>query len=406
MQDSLFFHIDVNSAFLSWTAVEQLKNNPDFDLRLIPSIIGGDRSNRHGIVLAKSIPAKPYGIQTGEPIATALKKCPTLIIEQPNHSLYSNYSHELMQLLSSYCSNLQQFSIDECFLDFTMFINDYDSPVAAATIIKDKVFETLGFTVNVGISSKKVLAKMASDFKKPNLVHTLFPEEVEQKMWPLPINDLYMCGKSASETLRKLGIITIGDLAKADLKIIISHLKSHGQLLWEYANGIDDSTLTSSHVPLKGVGNSTTLATDVETYEGACPILLQLSDKVAARLRAAKQMAGMINVEIKYADFNSVSRQTQLDAPTNSSTQIYATACSLYQKLWNGAPVRLIGIRTSKLVNNDEPVQLDFFHLIDEAPKSDKQKRLDAAIDSIRHKYGDTAVVRGSLVHSKTQSNE
>ncbi len=401
MQDSLFFHIDVNSAFLSWTAVEKLRTEPDYDLRLIPSIIGGDRSNRHGIVLAKSIPAKKYGIQTAEPIATAIKKCPNLVIEPPSQGLYSKCSHAMMQLLASFCPNLEQLSIDECFLDFTMFIDDYESPIQAATIIKDKVYDTFGFTVNVGISTKKVLAKMASDFKKPNLVHTLFPDEIEQKMWPLPINDLYMCGKAASATLQKLGIRTIGDLATSDPEIISYHLKSHGRLLWEYANGIDDSVLATSREPLKGIGHSTTLASDVETYEAACPILLHLSDKVATRLRKAGNLAGMINVEIKYADFTSVSRQTQLVTPTDNSSQLYQSACQLYQKLWNGSPVRLIGIRTSKLTDANEPIQLNLFDLMQQDNKNDKQKRLDAAIDSIRDKYGDKAIVRGSYIERK-----
>lgn len=401
MNDKLYFHIDVNSAFLSWSAVENLKSDPTFDLRLVPSIIGGDRSNRHGIVLAKSIPAKAYGIQTAEPIAAALKKCPHLIIASPEHEVYKEYSRNLMELLGSYCSELEQLSIDECFLDFTMYIDAYDSPTAAATIIKDKVYETFGFTVNVGISSRKVLAKMASDFRKPNLVHTLFPNEIEEKMWPLPVSDLFMCGKSAAETLHKLGIMTIGDLAKTDVDILEAHLKSHGILLWEYANGIDHSTLSPDRVPLKGIGNSTTLPADIDTYDAACEILLKLADKVAVRLRNAKQLAGMINVEIKYADFISVSRQTQFNSPVDTSAEIYRYACSLYKELWNGAPVRLIGIRTSKLQSTTEPVQMDFFSLIDDSHKTEKQKQLDLAIDSIRHKYGSSAVVRGSSLKKK-----
>lgn len=401
MNDKLYFHIDVNSAFLSWSAVEKLKTDPEYDLRLIPSIIGGDRSSRHGIVLAKSIPAKAYGIHTAEPVVSALKKCPALVVEPPEHELYKEYSRSLMELLGSYCADLEQLSIDECFLDFTEYVDAYDSPVAAAAIIKDKVCETLGFTVNVGISSKKVLAKMASDFKKPNLVHTLFPEEISKKMWHLPVSELYMCGRSAAETLRKLGITTIGELAKADRNIIEAHLKSHGILLWEYANGIDDSTLTSDYIPLKGIGNSVTLPADAETYETACEILLELADKVSARLRKAAQLAGMINVEIKYADFVSVSRQMQLHTPTDIASDIYHYACSLYKELWNGAPVRLIGIRTSKLQSTAEPVQMNFFDLMDEEHKSEKQKQLDLAIDSIRKKYGDTSIVRGSAIKKK-----
>jgi DNA polymerase IV len=396
MCNTIYFHVDVNSAFLSWTAVEILKTKSNYDLRLIPSIIGGDRSNRHGIVLAKSIPAKPYGIQTGEPIVNALKKCPSLVIEKPDHILYREYSQCLMTLLSFYCSDLEQLSIDECFLDFTSYMSSYASPFEAATLIKEKVYETLGFTVNIGISSKKVLAKMASDFKKPNLVHTLFPDEIETKMWPLPISDLYMCGKSAVDTLHKLGIITIGDLAKAKPEILSSHLKSHGLLLWEYANGIDNSTLASSKPPLKGVGNSTTLPADIESYEEACEILLQLSDKVSSRLRNANQLASMVSIEIKYFDFTSVSKQMQFVSPTNTSDTIYNTACLLYKSLWNGSFVRLIGVRTSKLLDAAEPIQLDFFDILDDNLKSNKQKQLDQALDSIRQKFGDDSIIRGS----------
>jgi len=402
MCDSIYFHIDVNSAFLSWTSVEILKHNSNYDLRLIPSIIGGDRSNRHGIVLAKSIPAKPFGIQTGEPIVNALKKCPSLVIEKPDHTLYQEYSKCLMKLLSSYCADLEQLSIDECFLDFTSYMSNYTSPIEAATLIKEHVYETFGFTVNIGISSKKVLAKMASDFKKPNLVHTLFPNEIEAKMWPLPISDLYMCGKSAVDTLHKLGIITIGDLAKAKPEILSSHLKSHGLLLWEYANGIDNSTLALTKSPLKGIGNSTTLPADIESYEEACKILLQLSDKVSSRLRNANQLASMVSIEIKYFDFNSVSKQMQFVSPTNTSTVIYNAACLLYKSLWNGSFVRLIGVRTSKLLDATEPIQLNFFDILNDNLKNNKQKQLDQALDSIRHKFGDDSIIRGSSLKKGT----
>lgn len=411
MQDTIIFHIDVNSAFLSWSAVERLKSDPSFDLRKIPSIIGGDRSNRHGIVLAKSIPAKAFHIETAEPIAGALKKCPTLYIEPSDHALYEQYSRQLMDYLHSITPDIEKLSIDECFMDFTPIASNYSSYMEAAQQIKDTIRDSFGYTVNIGISSKRVLAKMASDFQKPDKIHTLFPNEIQQKMWPLPVSDLYMCGKSSVSILKNLEILTIGDLAQCNPDILISHLKSHGKLLWEYANGIDDSAVSSKQEQLKGIGNSTTLAEDILTYEAALPVLLKLSDTVAGRLRADGRLARMVNVEIKYADFTSVSHQKQLSIPVSSGSSIYEAAAELYQKLWNGNPVRLIGIRTSKLVDAQEPVQLSLFDMNSNISSNitsenrnhiEKQEMLDTALDKIRQKYGRQAVIRGS---SLSQNN-
>jgi len=407
---SIFFHIDVNSAFLSWSALEKLHNGSDIDLRQIPSIIGGDAANRHGIVLAKSIPAKAYGIQTAEPISDALKKCPNLTIEPPNHTLYHQRSQELMELLSGICPDIEQVSIDECYMDYTPISATYSSPISAATYIKDQVFSQLGFTVNVGISDRKVLAKMASDFKKPNLVHTLFCSEIREKMWPLPISSLYMCGRSSVETLHKLGILTIGDLASSDVSIISAHLKTHGTVLWSYANGIDDSSVRTTPMEAKGIGNSTTMATDALTLEEIKACLLSLSESVSTRLRKAHVKASMVSVEIKYNTFQSVSHQTTLSSPTHDGTLLYHTACKLATDLWNGTPVRLLGIRTSKLCSEDTPTQLSLFDLqtnfmpqasIPHPPSSDKKNdELNKALDQIRNKYGKNAIIRGSLLPS------
>ena len=259
----IIFHIDVNSAYLSWTAVEQLKSGAALDIRTIPAIIGGDRKSRHGVVLAKSIPAKKYGIHTGEPVANALRKCPDIHMEPPDHALYHEYSRRLMEFLHTYTPDIEQVSVDECYLDFTGIAHRYHSYVSAAFEIKDRVREKFGFTVNIGISSNKLLAKMASDFEKPDRVHTLFPEEIKVKMWPLPVRELYMAGGSSVETLKKLGIRTIGELAQADPKILELHLKSHGRMLWNFANGIDDSPVVTWKTEAKGIGNSTTLPADV-----------------------------------------------------------------------------------------------------------------------------------------------
>lgn len=398
--EPIFFHIDVNSAFLSWTAVERLEQGDPLDLRLIPSIIGGDKEKRHGIVLAKSVPAKVFNIQTGEPIVKALEKCSALTIAAPDHTMYQRRSRILMDYLKTLTPEIEQVSIDECYMDFSSIVNQYPSAIDAAHLIKDTIYNTMGFTVNIGISDCKVLAKMASDFKKPNLVHTLYRHEIKEKMWPLPVSSLFMCGKSSVDELRKLEILTIGDLACADPDIISLHLKSHGRLLWEFANGIDDSKVEPIHPDAKGIGNSTTLAKDAEDLGTIHKVLLSLSDSVAARIRKAESLAYMVSVEVKYNTFVKNSHQTTLSTPTNTSDTIYKTACRLFDELWDGTPVRLLGIRCTKLVDIDEPVQMSLMDY-DFNEKDEKSKKLDSALDSIRKRYGSSAVVRGSMLKNK-----
>ncbi len=392
----IIFHIDVNSAFLSWTAVEQLRQGAEVDLRTIPSIIGGNQKSRHGIVLAKSVPAKRYGIVTGEPVANALRKCPDLVMAPPNHKMYGEYSERLMEFLSNYTPDIEQVSVDECYMDFTGIAHRYSSPIEAAFEIKDAVYKEFGFTVNIGISNNHLLAKMASDFEKPNKVHTLYPEEIQVKMWPLPVSELYMAGRSSVEVLHKLEIRTIGELAKADPNLLEMHLKSHGRTLWEFANGINAGKVVRDHVENKGIGNSTTLPKDAVTEEEAKVVLLSLAETVGARVRKEGVKAQLISVEIKYHTFQTVSHQKQLIRATSSDTIIYQTACELFRELWNGAPIRLLGIRTAKLVDESEPEQMSIFDF-QETPKDKKHQKLDKALDKIRQRYGDGAVTRGSL---------
>lgn len=391
--EQIIFHIDVNSAYLSWSALEKMQRGCDTDLRSIPAIIGGDMAKRHGVVLAKSIPAKAFGIVTGEPIVNAMRKCPILHIEPPDHRLYDKRSGELMQLLYDICPDLEQVSIDECYMDYTPVKELFPSPEAAAEHIRARIREQLGFTVNIGISDRKVLAKMASDFQKPDLTHTLYSYEIQEKMWPLPVSSLFLCGHSSVETLHKLEIMTIGDLAQSDVSILTAHLKSHGKILWEYANGIDDSVVETEQAEAKGIGNSTTLSKDAMTKEEAYRVLLALAESVAHRLRSAKQNAEMLSVEIKYNTFQKVSHQTTMQSPTAGSDTIYRTACALFDELWNGTPIRLLGIRSSKLVSAQEPVQLSLFDLpaIQEKGSGSgpllsaaKEARLEQALDSIR----------------------
>ena len=389
----IIFHIDVNSAYLSWTAVEQLKNGAKVDIRTIPAIIGGDQKSRHGIVLAKSIPAKKYGIRTGEPVANAFRKCPNLKTYLPDHQMYREYSRKLMEFLRTYTTHIEQVSVDECYLDYTTIASRFSSPEEGAAYIRNYIYSHFGFTVNVGISSNKVLAKMASDFEKPNKTHTLFPDEIQKKMWPLPISSLFMAGHASVAVLQKLDIHTIGDLARMDPAILSLHLKSHGKMLWEYANGIDNSSIESEPSQAKGIGNSTTLASDLTTAQEAYSILLQLSTKVGHRLEKAGQSANNLCVEIKYSTFDKYTRQMPLSSPTQDGKKLYHAACHLFDTLWNGNPIRLLGVRAGKLTDADEPVQLDLFSY---DPKAiEKEQKMERAMDKIREKFGKDLIQKG-----------
>ena len=366
----IIFHIDVNSAYLSWSAVDRLEHGETLDIRTVPAIIGGDSATRHGVVLAKSVPAKAYKIVTGEPVANALRKCPTLMLVPPNHAMYHEKSHALMELLHTYTDDIEQLSVDECFLDFTPIAHRYESPLAAAKIISADIKSRFGFTVNIGIAPNKLLAKMASDFTKPDRIHTLFPDEIATKMWPLPVDDLYMVGHSSATRLKALGIRTIGELAATDPDYLRQEFKSHGTLMWEYANGIGDDHVHSTKREAKGIGNSTTLKEDARTLDAAKKVLLSLAESVSMRLRKEKMLAQSITVEIRYHDFTNTSHQCSLLSATNTTDVIYHTAVSLFQQLWNSEPVRLLGIRTSRLLPEDAPVQLSIFDYAADTPAS------------------------------------
>ncbi len=394
----IIFHIDVNSAYLSWTAVEQLKNGAKVDLREIPAIIGGDQKSRHGVVLAKSPAAKRYGIRTGEPVANAFRKCPNLVMYPPDHKMYREKSRMLMEYLRTFTKEIEQVSVDECYMDFTPIAKRYHSPIDGAVEIKDGIKERFGFTVNIGISTNKLLAKMASDFQKPDRIHTLFPEEIRVKMWPLPIGELYMAGRSSVEVLKKLEINTIGDLAQSDPALIALHLKSHGRMLWEFANGRGTDIVQAEPEEAKGIGNSTTLREDAKTMEDVRPVFDELAQSVGRRLKKAGKKAGMVSMEIKYYDFRTLSHQAQLERPSNDPQVLKETACSLFLEAWSGEPVRLLGIRTSKLSDESEPEQMTLFEWEPPKEPDEKHKKLKKAMDELNARFGDGAVMKASLM--------
>lgn len=391
----LIMHIDVNSAYLAWEAVHRLQHGDPFDLRIIPAVVGGNPETRHGIVLAKSIPAKKYKIQTGETLFTAKVKCPELVIAAPNYALYKQCSMAMRQILEEYSPLVQQFSIDEYFLDYTDMESLLGDPVEVAYQIKERIKHELGFTVNIGISVNKLLAKMAGELKKPDMVHTLFPEEIPAKMWPLPVEELFMVGPATARKLRSRGIQTIGELANFDPKLIRLFLKSHGELVWNYANGIDHSPVyPSGSIVAKGMGNSTTIPFDVEDRHTAHLVLLSLVENVSARLRADNCCAQLVSVSIRTNEFYSCSHQKKILNPTDCTKEIWEIACELFDKLWNGQPLRHMGVRVSELSRKDF-TQLRLF-----TKDYSKLRQVDRAVDAIRAKYGKDAIIRSSFLHS------
>ncbi|HEX3022264.1 MAG TPA: DNA polymerase IV [Lachnospiraceae bacterium] len=423
--ENVIFHVDVNSAFLSWEAVYRIKIlGEKLDLREIPSAVGGDEKKRHGIILAKSVPSKKYGIQTGESLAEARKKCPDLFIVPPRHELYKECSDTFMQILREYSPEVEKYSVDEAFMDMTGTMSLYGSPVVVAEQIKNRIYKELGFTVNIGISTNKLLAKMASDFKKPNLVHTLFPEEIEAKMWPLPVSELFFVGRATSKKLFALGIKTIGDLAKTDVTILKAHLNKHGEVIHNFANGVDETIVSKEVVANKGYGNSTTVAFDVTDSDTAKMILLALSETVGTRLRKDQVHIRVIAISLVDCDFHHISHQMTLLEPTNLTNEIHEAACQLFDEIWEGNPIRNFGVHTSKVEDEVGVRQLNLFEMglttdtqvrencsydysnrkgTDSLLRREKLEKLDQTIDEIRTKYGMNSIKRAKFINSRLE---
>ena len=388
-----FLHIEVNSAYLSWEAVYRLRQGEKVDLREIPSAIGGDELSRHGVVLARSTSAKKQGVITGESLVFARKKCPGLTTVPARHEIYQQYSDDFVRLLGDYSPITEKFSIDECFLDYTNMEMHFGPPVEAAHLIKERIKEELGFTVNIGISTNKLLAKMAGELKKPDLVHTLYPDEIQKKIWHLPIRELYMVGRVTEERLKAEGIMTIGQLACTNPKMIKQILGKRGDVIWNYANWIEKYPVQqSAGTKAKGISNATTVAVDITDKQTAYKILLSLVENVSTRLRESSFRAQVISVSLRSSDFHDYSRQTKLNIETNSTSQIYKIACQLFDQAWKGEPLRQLGVSATELFSGDQ-VQL---MLGDEGVK--KQEQLDQVIDRIRDKFGEGAIKRITLL--------
>lgn len=383
-------HVDVNNAFLSWLAIYKLKNGEEIDIREQVAVIGGDETRRAGIVLAKSSKAKQFGIVTGETLYSARQKCRNLQVYQGDFKIYREYSDKLYKLLLEYTDKIERFSIDECFLDMTNYLMG-ETLLNKAVEINRRVKEELGFTVNIGVANNKLLAKMASDFTKPDKVHTLFKDEIPNKMWKLPISELFMLGKKTVPKLYNMKIKTIGDLANTNEELLIKKFGKHGKLMWEYANGIDETEVKYLPEKPKSIGNSITLPVDISNIEQLEEVLIALTEQVTYRLRKQNMLANVVNVQLRTKDFKDFSHQLKLDSATDSTKQILKKAKQLLSEMFKqGMFIRLIGVRVDGLVSESER-QISFFT---DSENDKKQKKLDSVIDALNEKYGGISITR------------
>lgn len=372
-----------------------------FDLRTVPSVVAGERVSRHSIVLAKSAPAKRYGIQTGEPLGMAKEKCPELIVVPPDYGLYVDASRRLIALLREFSPKVEQFSIDEAWVDMTGTELLFGHPTLAAKTMKDRIRDELGFTVNIGISENKLLAKIAGDFEKPDKIHTLFPEEIPQKMWVLPVRDLFAVGRATERKLHELGIRTVGQLAHADRAILRKKLYSQGDVLWHFANGHCDDALFAPPQENKGYGNSMTTPWNVTTMDEGRQVLLSLCETVGMRLRRDGKRGELIALSLRTESFHDYSRQMPLSSATNGTEELYRAACRLFETAWDKTtPLRQLGVRVGKVTAEDYRQQ----SLFDDADFARQEKR-DLAVDELRAKYGEDAVLRAVFLRGGIASN-
>lgn len=386
-------HIDVNNAFLSWSAIDLLNKGYKYDIRNSYAVIGGDEKMRSGIVLAKSTSAKKLGIVTAETLYSARKKCKVLKVYPPNFKFYNEMSNKFFSLLRKYTPDIEIASIDECYLDYGKVKALYGDEVAFAYKIKDEIKNTLGFTVNIGIANNKLCAKMASDFSKPDKVHTLYECEVKEKMYPLDVGDLFGIGKRTVPKLNSLGIYKISDLALADPVMLEKYFKNQAYVMIRVANGIDDSIVDSNEYHPSCIGNEITLPHNISSKREAYDKLLILSEYVSKRLRKEEKYASVVCVTIKDEFLKRRSHQKKLLNETNIEKEIYKTACMIFDEFWNGENIRLIGIRLDGLTLSKK-YQGSIFENVE---KREHDEKIDKLIDNINFKFGKNTIKKAGI---------
>ena len=384
-------HIDVNNAFLSWSAIDLLRKGHPYDIRYTEAIIGGDEKSRHGIVLAKSMVAKSRGVKTAETIKEARRKCKHLEVYPPNFKFYKFMSNSLFNLISKYTNDIEILSIDECFIDYTKIKHLYGDEIRFAYKLKKEIKDTLGFTVNIGIANNKLCAKMASDFLKPDKVHTLYMYEVKDKMYPLDINDLYGIGKKTTEKLRRLNINTIGELANADINILSKYFKNQAPKMIESAKGISSNIIVSKRKEASSISKSVTLPYNLNSIEEINKVLYKLVESISNTLKKQNKYASSVGVQLKDKNFLTYSHQKKLENVSNEINDIYNISKIILKEMYKEEPIRLVGISINKIANKNN-YQISMFDNIEE---KELDYKLDKVIIKINKQYGKNTIKKG-----------
>ena len=397
--ERIIFHCDLNGFYAS----VELLSHPD--LRDVPMAVCGDPHSRHGIILAKNEPAKKFGVQTAETIWQAKKKCPDLVLLPPHHGLYHEYSKKVNAIYDEYTDLVEPFGIDESWLDVTHTLHLFGGDARAlADQIRTRIKQELGLTASVGISFNKVFAKLGSDYKKPDATTVISQENWKEIVWPLPVGDLLYVGGAARKLLKQYGVSTIGQLAACSEDMLETLMGKMGSQLYEYANGLDSAPVRSRYdaEPVKSVGNGTTFPRNLTTQEQVHAGIAMLADSVATRLRHYGLYAGGVQVTIRDPDFHDRSRQCQMSAPTHLIRDLTETATDLVHQLWKPpTPIRAMTVTAIHLVPEGQAYeQVDLFTPV---PRKDKQERLEGAMDQIRKKYGNSAILFGAAKPEKEE---
>lgn len=393
--DRTILHCDLNGFYAS---VETLFRP---ELKEVPMAVAGNPEHRHGIILAKNELAKKFGVQTAETIWQAKKKCPELVLVPPHREEYAKYSKLVNAVYDRFTDLVEPFGIDESWLDVTGVSHLFGDGKAIADQLRQTVREELGLTISVGVSFNKVFAKLGSDYKKPDATTVISLENYKEILYPLPVTALLYVGRAASATLGKMNIKTIGDLAHSDKKLITARLGKVGGMIWEHANGLDDSPVRPADQSgdIKSVGNGMTFKRNLAGIDDVKTGVYALSDEVAYRLRKYGVKCKVVAVTIKDPNFKTISRQRTLESPTHLAKEIAETGISLIKSSWNlSAPIRMLTITASNLVNEEETYEQITLFSDKKDAQVEKREKLEAAIDKIRDRYGKKAVTLGRVL--------
>ena len=382
----VILHSDMNACYAS---IEQ-KLKPK--LKNIPMAVAGNPKNRNGIILAKSQEAKEAGVKTGEAIWQALGKCPNLTLVSPQYDQYLKHSKLARKIYYDYTNQVEPFGLDECFLDVTGSTHLFGSGEEIANEIRQRMKEELGITVSVGVSFCKIFAKLGSDMKKPDAVTIIREDNFRKKVWPLPVGEMVGVGRATERKLNRIGIFTLGELAKADLDLIRNLLGVNGLYLWEYANGLDIRPVhdRDHQEPIKTIGNSSTCRKDLLTNREVFNVLQELAFSVSRRLREARLEACGVEIFVRNNELQSYNYQSPIKLASQSSIVLARSGFDLFKEKYKwDFPVRAVGIRAIKLRKEGGGSQIDVFC---DYKKQEKEENCDKAIYKIRKKYGREAI--------------